>query len=100
MNDWTDWLVGYENWPYLHVNVQIVGWAVLDQNCLLDLQPDETVYTTTIPADTSYITDGNMAVSELPTLEPIGDETRYRYIHWADQSYQYPDGYENRYDMY
>ena len=100
VNDWTDWLVGYENWPYTHVNVQIVGWAVLDQNCLLDLQPDETVYTTTIPADTSYITDGNMAVSELPTLEPIGDETRYRYIHWADQSYQYPDGYENRYDMY
>ena len=76
VNDWTDWLVGYENWPYTHVNVQIVGWAVLDQNCLLDLQPDETVYTTTIPADTSYITDGNMAVSELPTLEPIGDETR------------------------
>ena len=33
-------------------------------------------------------------------MEPIGDETRYRYIHWADQSYQYPDGYENRYDMY
>lgn len=50
VNDWTDWLVGYENWPYTHVNVQIVGWAVLDQNCLLDLQPDETVYTTTIPA--------------------------------------------------
>ena len=70
VNDWTDWLVGYENWPYTHVNVQIVGWAVLDQNCLLDLQPDETVYTTTIPADTRYITDGNMAVSELPTLEP------------------------------
>ena len=81
VNDWTDWLVGYENWPYTHVNVQIVGWAVLDQNCLLDLQPDETVYTTTIPADTSYITDGNMAVSELPTL-PVSRRLRksLRYV--------------------
>lgn len=99
VNDWTDWLVGYDNWPFQHVNVNIVGWAVLDKDSLLDLQPDETVFTETVPADTSYIT-GGMAVGELPTLEPIGDETRYRYIHWADTSYQYPGGYENRYDMY
>ena len=47
VNDWTNWLVGYENWPYSHVNVKIVGWAVIDENCLLDRQPDEVVYTDT-----------------------------------------------------
>ena len=37
-------LKDYEDWPYDHVTVKIVGWAVLDRNCLLDLQPDEVVY--------------------------------------------------------
>ena len=40
INEWCKWLVGYENWPYDHVKVNIVGWAVLDKSCLLDLQPD------------------------------------------------------------
>ena len=44
VNEWTDWLVGYENWPYDHVDVNIVGWAVLDKSLLLDLQSDEVVW--------------------------------------------------------
>ena len=45
VNAWTDWLRGYDDWPYDHITVKIVGWAVLDRNCLLDLQPDEVVMT-------------------------------------------------------
>ena len=50
VNQWTDHLIGYDGWPFQHVNVKIVGYAVLDKSCLLDLQPDEVVYTdTTVP---------------------------------------------------
>ena len=45
INAWNDWLAGYENWPYDHIDVKIVGWAVLDKNSLLDLHDDEVVYT-------------------------------------------------------
>lgn len=44
INDWTDWLVGYDGWEYDHVDVNIVGWAVLDESVLEDLQDDEVVY--------------------------------------------------------
>ena len=26
INAWNDWLVGYENWPYEHIDVKVVGW--------------------------------------------------------------------------
>lgn len=47
INGWAKWLSGYENWLYDHIEVKIVGWAVIDKNCLLDLHDDEIVYTDT-----------------------------------------------------
>ncbi len=100
VNKWTDWLVGYENWPFTHVNVEVVGWAVLDVNCLQDLQPDEVVYTDKVVCDSSYVTDGNMAVSDIPEYEPIAPTDLFRDVHWADKSWTYNGNYENRFDMY
>lgn len=99
VNDWTDNLVGYENWPYSHVNVKIVGWAVLDKNCLLDLQPDETVYTDTSPYDPTYDIQNGMGDSRIPTLMPEAPIELFRYEHWRDPNWSYNGSYENRYDM-
>ncbi len=100
VNDWTDNLVGYENWPYSHVNVKIVGWAVLDKNCLLDLQPDETVYTDTSPYDPTYDIQNGMGDSRIPTLMPEAPIELFRYEHWRDPNWSYNGSYENRYDMH
>ncbi|MDE6519206.1 MAG: dockerin type I repeat-containing protein [Ruminococcus sp.] len=99
VNDWTDNLVGYENWQYSHVNVKIVGWAVLDKNCLLDLQPDETVYTDTSPYDPTYDIQSGMGDSRIPTLMPEAPIELFRYEHWRDPDWSYNGSYENRYDM-
>ncbi|MBQ6211461.1 MAG: hypothetical protein IJJ57_01040, partial [Ruminococcus sp.] len=56
INAWNDWLAGYENWPYEHIDVKVVGWAVIDKNCLLDLHDDEVVYTDTKYYDAQYDT--------------------------------------------
>lgn len=100
INDWTDRLVGYENWPYSHVNVKIVGWAVLDKNCLLDLQPDETVYTDTSAYDPTYDIQNGMGDSRIPTLMPEAPIELFRYEHWRDPDWSYKGSYENRYDMH
>ena len=49
INAWNDWLAGYDGWKYDHIDVKVVGWAVIDKSCLLDIHNDETVYT-----DTNY----------------------------------------------
>ncbi|MDE7121148.1 MAG: hypothetical protein K2O42_03205, partial [Oscillospiraceae bacterium] len=100
INDWNSWLAGFENWNVDHVTVNIVGWAVLDQNCLLDLQPDEKVYTATESYDPSYDIQAGMGDSSMLTLMPSLPVEHYRYEHWNDPDYQYPDGYENRFDMH
>lgn len=57
INAWCDWLVGYENWPYQHVEVNIVGWAVLDASNILDPQPGEVIWDNIKePYDASYDT--------------------------------------------
>ena len=68
VNEWTNWLVGYDDWPYEHVNVKIIGWAVLDESCLLDRQSYETVYTSTIPYDSSSDISSGMGNSTIPTI--------------------------------
>ena len=100
VNDWNKWLAGYENWPYEHVNVKIVGWAVLDKNSLLDLQSDEKVYTDVEYYDPSGDINAGMANSTMPSLMPKLPVELYRYEHWSDANYQYPGGYENRFDMH
>ena len=44
INQWASWLSGYENWPFDHIKVNIVGWAVLDRNSLLDIHDDEVIW--------------------------------------------------------
>lgn len=97
VNDWTDWLVGYENWPYDHIDVKIVGWAVIDKNVMQDLQPDEIVYDTTIPYDSSF--DTSNGVEEIPNVvaEPPAELSRLE--HFSDPNYEYPGGLDKRFDM-
>ena len=94
INDWTDWLVGYDDWPYDHVDVNIVGWAVLDADCLEDLQEDEVVYTDTAYYDSSG--DTSNGTEEIPSLLPNAPSELWRFEHFTDSSYEYPG---TRFDM-
>ncbi len=95
INQWTDWLVGYENWPYEHVDVNIVGWAVTDTSLLLDLQPDEIVYTDTV----EYVIQPGES-SEIPTVMANAPSELSRFDHFTDESYEYPGGLDKRFDQY
>lgn len=100
INAWTDWLAGYENWPYDHIDVNIVGWAVIDENCILDRQPDEIVYTDTIYYDSTYDTVPDPINNPVPDKEPIAPSEISRFDHFADSNYEYPGGLDKRFDMY
>ena len=96
INDWTDWLKDYEDWPYDHVTVKVVGWAVLDRNCLLDLQPDEVVYDNLISDyDSSY--DTSNGIETIPDKLPSAPSELSRMEHFMDSSYVYQG---ERFDMY
>ena len=95
VNAWTDWLVGYENWPYQHVDVNIVGWAVADKSLLLDLHSDEAVYT---DVQTYEIQQGES--NEIPTIMASAPSSLSRFDHFTDESYEYPGGLDKRFDMY
>ncbi len=98
INAWTQWLSGYENWPYDHIDVNVVGWAVIDKSCLLDLQDDEIVYTDTKYYDSQY--DTSNGYEEIPNLEPYAPSELSRFDHFYDESYEYPGGLDKRFDMY
>lgn len=98
INAWAKWLVGYENWPYDHIDVKIVGWAVIDKNCLLDLHDDETVYTDTEFYDAQY--DTSNGFETIPDKLPNAPSGLSRFDHFSDTSYQYPGGLDKRFDMY
>lgn len=101
VNQWTDHLKGWDGWKFDHVKVEVVGYAVLDKNCLLDLQPDEVVYTDTT---SSWLRDdmisSGMGDSSVPAIQPAEPTDISRYSHWADKNWTYNGSYENRYDMY
>ena len=101
VNKWNDCLVGYDDWPFDHVNVKIVGYAVLDESCILDRQPNEVVYTQT--AD-SWLRDDmvstGMGNSGVPGIQPAEPTDLSRYAHWNDKNWSYNGSYDNRYDMY
>ena len=91
-------LIGYDDWPFEHVKVKVVGYAVLDKSCLLDLQPDEVVYTDTT---NSWLRDdmiGSMGDESIPVLQPAEPTDISRYVHWADKNWSYNGSYDNRYD--
>lgn len=98
INGWNDWLAGYENWPYEHIDVKIVGWAVIDKSCLLDLHDDEVVYTDTKYYDSQYDTSNGR--EEIPDKEPYAPLELSRFEHFTDTSYEYPGGHDKRFDMY
>lgn len=96
INDWTDWLKDYEDWPYDHVTVKVVGWAVLDRNCLLDLQPDEVVYDNLI-SDYDSSGDTSNGVETIPDKLPSAPIENSRADHFMEEGYVYPG---ERFDMY
>ncbi len=94
INNWTKYLSGYENWPYDIIDVNVVGWAVLDENLILDRQSDEIVYTDTI-------TDGlHNENASIPELLPCAPSELSRADHFWEASYTYPGGLDKRFDMY
>lgn len=96
INNWTDYLVGYEDWPYKHVDVNIVGWAVLDSDCILDPQPDEIIYDNLI---TDYDSSGDTSngVEEIPDKLPSAPEELWSFNYFYDRTHEYPG---TRFDMY
>lgn len=88
INEWCKWLVGYENWPYNHIEVNVVGWAVLDKSCLLDLQPDETVWDNLIsPYDAQY--DTSNGYETIPDKLPSAPEELWSFNYFTDRNHQY-----------
>ncbi|MGN1403726.1 MAG: dockerin type I repeat-containing protein [Ruminococcus sp.] len=99
INGWASWLSGWDGWEYDHIEVNIVGWAVLDKSVLLDLQPDEVVYDYLIePYDSTY--DTSNGVETIPDKLPSAPSELSRFDHFADSSYEYPGGLDARFDMY
>ncbi|WP_418807715.1 dockerin type I repeat-containing protein, partial [Phascolarctobacterium faecium] len=98
VNNWTDYLVGYDGWKYDHVDVNVIGWAVIDESVILDKQPDEIIYTDCTPYDSSG--DTSNGYEEIPTLLPNAPDELSRMEHFYDRSYQYPGGLDKRFDMY
>lgn len=99
VNAWNDYLKGYDGWQYDHIDVKIVGWAVIDKSCLLDLHDDEIVYDNLIePYDSSYDTSNGRDV--IPDKLPSAPSELSRFDHFFDKSYQYPGGLDKRFDMY
>ena len=97
INAWNDYLAGYENWPYDHIDVKITGWAVIDESSILDRHDDEIVYTSTIPYDSSY--DTSNGTETIPDLEPVPPKELSRFEHFAETGYEYPGGPDKRFDM-
>ncbi|MBQ8078759.1 MAG: hypothetical protein IJ236_02280, partial [Oscillospiraceae bacterium] len=98
INAWNDWLAGYENWPYDHIDVKVVGWAVIDKSCLLDLHDDEIVYTDTKYYDAQYDTTNGR--DTIPDREPYAPSELSRFDHFTETNYEYPGGLDKRFDMY
>ena len=98
INAWNDWLAGYDGWKYDHIDVKVVGWAVIDKSCLLDLHDDETVYTDTRYYDAQYDTSNGR--DTIPDKEPYAPLELSRFEHFTDSNYEYPGGLDKRFDMY
>ena len=98
INAWNDWLAGYDGWKYDHIDVKVIGWAVIDKSCLLDLHDDETVYTDTNYYDAQYDTSNGR--DTIPDKEPYAPVELSRFEHFMDSDYEYPGGLDKRFDMY
>lgn len=77
INNWTQYLVGYDGWPFEHIDVKIVGWAVPDDSQILDKQEDEIIYT-----DCTY--DSLSEGSSIPSQLPNAPTSISRFDHFQD----------------
>ncbi|MDE5753009.1 MAG: hypothetical protein K2H89_00465 [Oscillospiraceae bacterium] len=99
VNAWNDYLKGYDGWKYDHIDVKIVGWAVLDKSCLLDLHEDEIVYDNLISDyDSQY--DTSNGYETIPDKLPSAPSELSRFDHFSESGYEYPGGLDKRFDMY
>ncbi len=99
VNAWTDYLVGYDGWAYDHIDVKIVGWAVLDESTILDRQPDEIIYTDLTDYDSSGDTSNGR--EEIPDKLPNAPDELSRMYHYSTGiGFDYPGGLDKRFDMY
>lgn len=99
INAWNDYLKSYDGWPYDHIDVKVVGWAVIDKSVLLDLHDDEIVYDNLIePYDSSG--DTSNGYETIPDKLPSAPSELSRFDHFFDKSYEYPGGLDKRFDMY
>ena len=100
LNDWCQYLVGYDGWKYEHIDVKIVGWAVIDRSSLLDLQSDEIVYdSNNTYYDSQY--DTSNGYETIPDKLPNAPDELSRFYHFSNNiGYNYPGGLDKRFDMY
>ncbi len=99
INNWAEYLVGYDGWKYDHIDVNVVGWAVIDESVILDKQPDEIIYTNCTPYDSQWDTSNGREV--IPTLLPNAPDELSRMYHFdTNIGYNYPGGLDKRFDMY
>lgn len=90
INKWTDHLVGFENWPYTHVKVNIIGWAVISKDSLLDLHSDEKVWT-----DTEF--DELSKSMYIPSQLPVAPAELWTFNYFYDRNHVYNG---QSFDMY
>lgn len=97
VNNWTQYLVGFEGWPFKEIPVKVVGVAVDNKALVVDPQPDEVVYT-------KYSQDGlSKDEPNIPANLPEAPLECSRMEHWENPSYTYaacPQGPKGRFDMY
>jgi hypothetical protein len=94
INNWTQYLSGYDGWPYDKVTVKVVGWACANASQILDKQADEIVYT-------DYTTDDlSKTDSSIPAKLPYAPDSLSRFVHYSNPNYSYPGGLDKRFDMY
>lgn len=92
INAWTDYLKGFENWPYDTVYVNIVGWAVDSANVIENVRSGETVYT-------QYTeTDGNSSFSQY--LLPRCPDACARPLMYANPDYSSCPNYSSTNDTH
>lgn len=97
VNNWTQYLVGFEGWPYKEIDVKVVGVAVDNASLVLDPQPGEVIHT-------RFTQDGlNKEDARIPANLPMAPDECSRMENWSNPSYTYaacPQGPNGRFDMY
>ncbi|MDR3001432.1 MAG: hypothetical protein LBU89_09230, partial [Fibromonadaceae bacterium] len=103
INDWLRPLMGYEDWPFGEIPVNVVGWAVQDGSLIRDRQPNETIWVNsdTLEPKSGYVT-GDMASAPRERSRFI-NRTAINSAPGGPSNYNWPTsigGINGRYDHY